>query len=78
MNKRHDNSKALEAFVARKYEIDEMLGRLQELSNDHFNCSPDAVTWAHVGTLARYAELLKQITDAAFREGEYAESEDAR
>lgn len=76
--KRHDNSKALEAFVARKYEIDELLERLQKLSDDHFNYSPDDVTWAHVGTLAHYAGLLKQITDAAFREGEYADAGDGR
>jgi hypothetical protein len=31
------------------------------------------VTWAHVGTLEHYAELLKRITDSAFREGEHAE-----
>jgi hypothetical protein len=29
--------------------------------------------WSHVGTLAHYAELLKRITEAAFKEGEYAE-----
>jgi hypothetical protein len=27
----------------------------------------------HVGTLAHYAELLKRITDSAFKEGEHAE-----
>ena len=32
---------ALAAFVSRKAEIDEMLTRLQALSDDHFNYSPD-------------------------------------
>ena len=62
----------LAAFVAKKAEIDAMLTRLQALSDDHFNYSPDDVTWDHVGTLGYYAELLKRVTDSAFNEGEYA------
>jgi hypothetical protein len=64
---------ALAAFVSKKAEIDSMLTRLQELSNDHFNYSPDEITWSHVGTLGYYAELLKRVTDSAFHEGEHAE-----
>ena len=64
---------ALEAFIARKIEIDTMLKRLTALSNDHFDVGPDEVHWGHVGTLAHYAELLKRITDSAFKEGEHAE-----
>ena len=47
---------ALAAFVSRKAEIDAMLARLQALSDDHFNYSPDEITWSHVGTLEHYAE----------------------
>ena len=64
---------ALDAYIARKNEIDTMLARLKALSDDHFNVPPDEVDWGHVGTLAHYAELLKRITDSAFREGEHAE-----
>ncbi len=64
---------ALDAYIARKTEIDAMLARLATLSDDHFNVAPDEVTWADVGTLAHYAELLKRITDSAFKEGEHAE-----
>ena len=64
---------ALDAFMARKLEIDRMLERLTALSDDHFDVGPDEVHWGHVGTLAHYAELLKRITDSAFKEGEYAE-----
>ena len=64
---------ALAAFVAKKVEIDAMLTRIQALSNDHFNYSPDEVAWDHVGTLGYYAELLKRVTDSAFKEGEHAE-----
>jgi hypothetical protein len=64
---------ALAAFVSRKAEIDAMLTRLQALSDDHFNYSPDEIDWGHVGTLGYYAEMLKRVTDAAFKEGEHAE-----
>ena len=73
MPRHTDNSKALAAFIARKAEIDTMLERIAALSADHFDVSPDDVHWGHVGTLAHYAELLKRITDSAFKEGEHAE-----
>ena len=66
------NEQALAAFVSKKAEIDAMLTRLQALSDDHFGYSPDEITWSHVGTLEHYAELLKRITDMAFKEGEHA------
>lgn len=72
MTKPCDTRTALDAFLARKAEIDTMLSRLSELSAEHFNVTPDEVHWGHVGTLAHYAELLKRITDAAFQEGEHA------
>ena len=64
---------ALDAYIAKKIEIDTMLARLTALSDDHFNVDPDEINWSHVGTLAHYAELLKRITDSAFKEGEHAE-----
>ena len=64
---------ALDAYIAKKMEIDTMLDRLKALSDDHFNVSSDEVDWGHVGTLTHYAELLKRITDSAFNEGENAE-----
>ncbi len=64
---------ALNAFLGKKAEIDNMLARLQSLSDDHFNTQPDEINWGHVGTLEHYAHLLKRITDSAFSEGEHAE-----
>ena len=64
---------ALDAYIARKTEIDTMLARLTALSDEHFDVAPDEVTWANVGTLAHYAELLKRITDSTLKEGEHAE-----
>jgi len=68
-----DNSKALGAFLAAKAEIDTMLVRLAALSDDHFETSPDEITWGHVGTLNHYRERLREISDAAFKDGEHAE-----
>ena len=73
MARTRDNSAAATAFIAKKGEIDTMLGRLQRLSADHFNVDPDRITWGDVGTLGHYAELLKRITDSAFRGGEFAD-----
>ncbi len=67
-----NRANALAAFIGKKAEIDTMLARLQGLSDDHFNCHPDEVGWAMVGTLEHYASLLKRITDSAFGEGEHA------
>ena len=68
----HRNDAALNAFLARKAEIDVMLMRLQAHSADHFGIAPDDINWGHVGTLEHYAELLQRVTDAAFNEGEHA------
>jgi hypothetical protein len=67
------NDKALDAFMTRKAEIDAMLVRLQTLSDDHFNASPEDINWGHVGDLVHYATKLREITDSAFRTGEFAE-----
>ena len=66
------NADALIAFVSKKAEVDSRLTRLQALSDNHFNYSPDEITWGHVGTLEQHADLLKRITETAFSEGEHA------
>jgi hypothetical protein len=74
MHKRHkNNSEAVEAFLAKKAEIDTMLARLTALSTEHFNTDPETLHWGHVGNLEFYASFLKRVTDSAFRESEHAE-----
>lgn len=73
MHRRHkDNREAVEAFLAKKAEIDTMLARLTTLSAEHFNTDPETLHWGHVGNLEFYASILKRVTDSAFREGEHA------
>ncbi|WP_114965872.1 hypothetical protein [Alkalilacustris brevis] len=67
-----DNSKAIDAFLAAKFEIDAMLERLAALSADHFDTHPDEIDWGDVGTLNHYRAKLREITDSAFGEGEHA------
>ena len=71
--KTRNNDRALAAFMTRKAEIDDMLARLQVLSDDHFNTNPDDINWGDVGDLADHVTKLSEISDRAFREGEYAE-----
>jgi hypothetical protein len=70
--KTSNQEKALNAFLAKKAKIDAMLARLQALSDDHFAADPETVGWGEVATIGHYANLLKQITDMAFNEGEHA------
>lgn len=67
-----NNDKAVAVFIARKVEIDDLLTRLQTLSDEHFHTNPDDIHWGHVGDLADMATKLGEIANRAFGEGEYA------
>ena len=66
------NDKTRESFLAAKRRIDDMLSRIQTHSADHFDTDPDAVHWGDVGTFNHCSSLLRQITEIAFSEGEFA------
>ena len=53
----------------------DLVDRIGELLMDMPAPGNDAhpIHWGHVGDLQRYAGLLRQITDIAFKEGEFAE-----
>ena len=70
---RRNREAALAVFIGKKAEIDEMLARLQSLSDDHFGFDPEAVNWGAVGSIDHVASDLREITDFLFGEGEYAE-----
>ena len=54
----------LAAFVASKLEIDELLAKLADKSEDHFGVTPDEIHWGHVGSLNHITAQLREI--AAF------------
>ena len=64
---------ARETFIAGQYEFDDLLERLKDKSDDHFDVDPERVDWGHVGTLNKHLADLREIGDAVFKEGEYAE-----
>ena len=68
-----DNATPLDAFLVAKAEIDALLERLVILSANHFETHPDEIDWGNVGTLNHICARLRDITDSAFQEGEYAE-----
>ena len=59
-NTKSSREQALETFIARKAEIDELLARLADLSDEHFGVGPDDVTWADVGSLGCVAGRLRE------------------
>lgn len=73
MSTQNTKPTALDNFIAKVGEFDALLQRLQQMRDDHFGVNPDAVTWGHVGDVTRYVTALKEVTDAYFKEGEYAE-----
>ena len=64
---------AVEAFIAAKLEFDDLLERLKDKSDDHFDVDPERVDWGHVGTLNKHLADLREIGDAVFKEGKFAE-----
>ena len=70
--KHTDNSNALDAFIARKREIDAMLQRLAAFSDDHFGVAPDEVNWGHVGNLGYVTERLREASNFLVTDGECA------
>lgn len=54
---------ALDAFIARKNEIDALLARIAAASENHFEVSPDAVHWGNTGSLDHAASKLRDIAD---------------
>ena len=59
------NEKAIDAFMARKIEIDELLAAIQAASDDHFGTHPDQIHWGHAGNLSEVVKYLRNAADWA-------------
>jgi hypothetical protein len=57
------NDNAFAAFVAAKSEFDALIAKLQVLSADHFNTTPEAVHWGDVGSVGYAVEKLTDIAE---------------
>ncbi len=67
------NEKALENFIGQIGEIKERLAELEAFTDDHMGYNPEDINWGHVGTAGWFLERLTELTDCAFKRGEYAE-----
>ena len=52
---------ATDAYYARAAAIRIKLARLQQLADDHFGHSPEAIHWGHVGDLERVDQALDDL-----------------
>ena len=60
-----DRSKALDAFLTTKIQIDGMPERLKTRIYDHFITHPEEIGLGDVGTLIHLVSLLHKIADSA-------------
>lgn len=67
-----NQQESLAAFLAKKWEFDELLAELQQASAEHFGTNPDAVLWGETAWLHDATAKLKEIADQHFKRGEYA------
>lgn len=63
---------ALNAYIGKVSNIQEMIQRLTKAADDHFDTHPDDIHWGHVGNVSGIEEQLKRICDQVFKEGEHA------
>jgi hypothetical protein len=68
------NEKALNTFVGKISEIKERLDELQQFVDNHMEFAPEDIHWGHVGTAEHYLKELTELTDMAFKRGDYATS----
>jgi mRNA-degrading endonuclease HigB of HigAB toxin-antitoxin module len=66
------NKKALQEFMAKIAQAQELLTELQAHVDEHMNESPETVNWGMVGSAGYMVEKLSELADWAYQRGEYA------
>lgn len=64
---------ALDSFIATISEMTDRLDELKEFAENHMDYDPDSINWGHVGTAQHFLAALTELTDQAYKRGEYAE-----
>jgi hypothetical protein len=72
-NLQASKEKALDKFMGQMAEIRERLAELEAFTDDHMGYSTEDINWGHVGTAGWFLEKLTELTDCAYKRGEYAE-----
>jgi hypothetical protein len=68
-----NHEKALAAFMGTVVEARERLVGLTAYMDDHMGYDPEGIDWGHVGDATYFLTELAELTDRAFKRGEYAE-----
>jgi hypothetical protein len=68
-----NQEQSLKAFLGKKAEFDALLADLQRMTDDHFGADTEAVLWGNVSTLEHWNSRLREVADAYFKRGEFAE-----
>jgi hypothetical protein len=72
-NLQASKEKALDKFMGQMVEIKERLAELEAFTDDHMGYNPEDINCGHVGTAGWFLEKLTELTDCAYRRGEYTE-----
>ena len=65
--------KALSKFMEHIGEINERISELQAFIDEHMGYDPDEINWGNIGTAGWFLERLTELTDCAYKRGEYKE-----
>ena len=68
-----NHEKALGAFIGTIGEIQARLAELNAYMDNHKDTDPEGSNWGHVGDATYFLTALTELTDRAFKRGEYAE-----
>lgn len=64
---------AQDSFIGIISEINDRLDELKAYAEDHMGVDPDTLNWGHVGSAQQLLAKLTELTDQAYKRGEYAE-----
>lgn len=60
---RRNQEAATNHFITKKAEIDALIKRIADFSEDHFGADPDAIHWGDTGSLDYAAAHLNEIAE---------------
>ncbi len=64
---------AQDSFIGIISEINDRLDELKAYAEDHMGVDPDTLNWGHVSSAQQLLAKLTELTDQAYKRGEYAE-----
>ena len=68
-----NQAQVTEKYRAHVASVKAMLKRLGDAADKNFSTDVENVNWGHIGDICHVEEKVKELCDAIFKEGEYAE-----